>query len=580
MLVSEFIDRLRSYGSKVSKSGKGFVAQCPAHEDRKASLTISSGDKGVVVNCHAGCASERVVHALGLTMADLFYEECQPEDREARAPRRIVATYEYTDETGKVLYRKHRYVPKDFRFEPAGPPRRVLYRLHELQTSSVCAFLVEGEKDADALCARKLKATTVDTGAKGWRDEYAPCFARLPVVIIPDNDEQGRAFAEKAAASIKTHALSVKVLHLPGLAPKGDVSDWLASGGTVAELLRLADACPEWGTDVYGCGVLEYIGEEEPEDDDESDFHIVGLLARAVPGVFGGDPKTAKTLIMEDMAISLALGESEWCGFKITGRSRVLLMPREDSRQTTAKRIWQMCRARGIHPRELEGWLRIDGLSPFFFDDPGFVYKFRRTLERMDVAFVDSLSTVHRGDENSAKDMGVIATAWREASITDGKSVALLHHFGQGKDKSRPGAALRGSTAIYAHLRHVLGVQWANEERTELELRADGNLSHRMKPTLIRLCGTTLPDGKKTLRFEYAGTTDDRDGMEIDKAILAVLRDKDDGLSARDLRTAVREYMEGKHCRNGTIDEAAIRLSREGRIRRTTSKSPWKMVQH
>ena len=49
--------------------------QCPAHDDRTPSLSVHKGDKGAVMRCHAGCATEDVVQALGLTMTDLFDEQ-------------------------------------------------------------------------------------------------------------------------------------------------------------------------------------------------------------------------------------------------------------------------------------------------------------------------------------------------------------------------------------------------------------------------------------------------------------------------------------------------------------------------
>ena len=55
------------------KSGKGYKACCPAHDDKKPSLSVTERDDGaVLLNCHAGCATEAVVEAMGLVTADLF----------------------------------------------------------------------------------------------------------------------------------------------------------------------------------------------------------------------------------------------------------------------------------------------------------------------------------------------------------------------------------------------------------------------------------------------------------------------------------------------------------------------------
>ena len=49
------------------------------------------------------------------------------------------------------------------------------------------------------------------------------------VVVLPDNDEPGRQHADAVAASCHRHGLEVKVVALPGLPPKGDISDFLST---------------------------------------------------------------------------------------------------------------------------------------------------------------------------------------------------------------------------------------------------------------------------------------------------------------------------------------------------------------
>src|SRR6266404_2701849 len=55
------------------RSGKGWLAKCPAHDDRKPSLSINEGADGcVLIKCHAGCSTNDVLAELGLTKKDLF----------------------------------------------------------------------------------------------------------------------------------------------------------------------------------------------------------------------------------------------------------------------------------------------------------------------------------------------------------------------------------------------------------------------------------------------------------------------------------------------------------------------------
>ncbi|MEJ2705288.1 MAG: AAA family ATPase, partial [Sedimentisphaerales bacterium] len=84
-------------------------------------------------------------------------------------------------------------------------------------------------------------ATTCPMGAGKWREEYNQYFRGRLVVVIPDNDTAGRNHAEHVANSLYGIAGEVRIVELPGLPEKGDVSDWLDAGHQVPELLALID---------------------------------------------------------------------------------------------------------------------------------------------------------------------------------------------------------------------------------------------------------------------------------------------------------------------------------------------------
>lgn len=66
-------------------------------------------------------------------------------------------------------------------------------------------------------------------GAKKWRDHYNEAFRGKEVVLIPENDDQGREHMMQVARSLEGICESLKWIDLPGLPPKGDVSDWIAT---------------------------------------------------------------------------------------------------------------------------------------------------------------------------------------------------------------------------------------------------------------------------------------------------------------------------------------------------------------
>ena len=79
----------------VKKTKNGWSARCPAHEDRKASLSIDDGDEGrVIVRCHRGCDHKKIVAALGLEESDLFNRDDQrPATTKASKPKKAGKAY-------------------------------------------------------------------------------------------------------------------------------------------------------------------------------------------------------------------------------------------------------------------------------------------------------------------------------------------------------------------------------------------------------------------------------------------------------------------------------------------------------
>ena len=67
------VERVLERLERVKRSGSGWAAQCPAHEDRHASLSIAEGDDGrVLLHCHAGCDLSQILESLDLEARDLF----------------------------------------------------------------------------------------------------------------------------------------------------------------------------------------------------------------------------------------------------------------------------------------------------------------------------------------------------------------------------------------------------------------------------------------------------------------------------------------------------------------------------
>ena len=192
---------------------------------------------------------------------------------------RIVRAYNYTDEAGNILYQSCRMEPKKFfqrRTDGKGGwinnldgVKSIPYRLPELIRAleqNKIVFVVEGEKDADRLRSLDVTATTNSGGAGKWTDEHSKYFpAGSRVIILPDNDTPGRNHAQAVARSLHGRGCSVKIIELPGLPEKGDVSDWLDAGHTKNDLIELYRAAKEW-TPEGAPGMNQDNGEPKTEE--------------------------------------------------------------------------------------------------------------------------------------------------------------------------------------------------------------------------------------------------------------------------------------------------------------------------
>ena len=70
--LDTFLAAVPNGGRKV---GGQYLVRCPAHDDRRPSLAIRERDDGsLLVRCHAGCATEDILDALGFDFADLYPE--------------------------------------------------------------------------------------------------------------------------------------------------------------------------------------------------------------------------------------------------------------------------------------------------------------------------------------------------------------------------------------------------------------------------------------------------------------------------------------------------------------------------
>ncbi|MEE4272307.1 MAG: CHC2 zinc finger domain-containing protein [Thermoanaerobaculales bacterium] len=237
-------------------SGNGhMVGLCPFHDDHHPSLGFDP--KSGAWECFSGCGKGSVFDFVARQIGTDFKgalvslgRDLGLEPPSSNGDRPAQVEYSYCDETGTELFQVVRTTGKRFwQRRPDGQGnyvkgikdvRRVLYRLPELLAQpDTRVFIVEGEKDVERLRRSGLVATTSPGGAGKWKQEYSRSLEGRDVVVLPDNDDPGRAHSQQVAQSLQGIAESVRIVEIPGLPDKGDVSDWLNAGHTVEELHAL-----------------------------------------------------------------------------------------------------------------------------------------------------------------------------------------------------------------------------------------------------------------------------------------------------------------------------------------------------
>jgi len=262
----------------------------------------------------------------------------------AKKPLKIEAIYDYVDEDGGLLYQAVRYERENDRkpFKQRAPDgkggyiwsvthvRHVLYRLPEVLAAldrQETIWVVEGEKDANRLHTLGLCATTNVAGAKKWLDEYSATLHGANVVILPDNDTPGAEHAVLVANSLYVPAAQVRIVEIPGLGHKGDVSDFLDAGGTKDDLLNLAHNAKRFipeetpiTTPEASISARTYV----PIDDRVIDLSDVPPPPSELPYLFGpylnkgashwitGQTGLGKSTLMYNIMSSLAEGKELW----------------------------------------------------------------------------------------------------------------------------------------------------------------------------------------------------------------------------------------------------------------------------
>jgi hypothetical protein len=471
--------------------------------------------------------------------------------------KRILATYDYTDEDGNLLFQNVRYEPKDFRQRrpdgkggwiwDLGETQLALYKLPEILELQF-VYLCEDEKDVETLRKNDMPATCSPFGLSKWRNEYNESLCNKTVIILLGNDKTGSKNAEKVANSLYAIVKKIKIVNLPNLTENGDVAEYFENGQTIDELINLETridywkplkhrAKPQSTSKLFFTTLTELL--KEPEE--ETSFVWENTLPSGGFSICSAKPKVGKSTLARNLAIKIVKGEPFLN--RPTNKGKILYLCLEEKRSEVKNHFEKM----GVKSDNI--LIHTGAMPENVIEGLAFaIAEFEPVL-----VIIDPLSRVLR--VRDFNDYGSMARAFEPLIDLARKTnchILALHH--DSKVKRNGGDALLGSTAIFGAVDSHIQLKKRDKGRTILTTQRYGE---DMPETVIELEKETgIITAQGELKFVVLGqvkdeilkiSNDDKERNEQQ------IKERIEGFSQGEISKALRElvdeeklYREGK----------------------------------
>lgn len=526
----------------VRRRGDTAVACCPAHEDKNPSLSVSRGIDGrVLVYCHAGCTFEAIGDALGMPRADfapsgggaeaagnddLIWEsvEAACEHLHPRFGGKltrydylggdgtllgVVVRFDYTGGREKVV-RPLSPGPGGWRIRAMPEPRR-LYNLPQLLATPLdtVIYVVEGEKCVEALVALGSVATTSAGGANASRKSDWSVLAGRTVVILPDKDDPGRAYAKSVAQAARAAgAANVEILELPNIGEGQDVVDWINhmrvagyDNADIAERLSIMqgtsmgdeeDSAAGKSPDVRVGPVMYCLADIEPQQ-------VQWLWSQWIPlgrfTLLAGNPGCGKSFLTAAMAARVTRG-TQWMDGSPCPRGDVILISTEDDPGDTIRPRLEALGADLSRTHIVTTVLRPVGKGEFAerlltLHDIDALEKCVEQVKACKLVVIDPIGS-HLGDIDSYRDSEVRAVLAPLAMLAQkyGVAIVIVAHSRKGLTGSADDSVL-GSRAFTGMARSVIHVRVCTQDKERrLVLHGKRNLAPNGTGFAFRIAGS------------------------------------------------------------------------------------------
>lgn len=450
-------------------SGNQVLAPGPSHSAGDQSLSVrldSSAPGGFLVHSFAGDDPLKCKDYVRDKLGVRWEPTAPPRDSVARMAARVSkpvakagsppATYIYKQADGTPylrvvrpgFYQSHWSGGAWVSGAPKGP--KIPYRLPEMLAAArdgvADVLIVEGEKDADNLTTLGFVATTNSGGADPgsgtkFTPELAHWFEGKNVYVLLDNDEAGEKHAAHVVETLSDVAQSVHVVRLPGLPPKGDVSDWIEAGGTVDELADLLRSAPESKPEGTAPPIHATPYQwREPTDIPRREWVYGNLLIRkfvtatVAPGGVGKSSLIAAETLAQVSAKSLL-------GVWVPAPLRVWLWNLEDPQEETERKLQAAAIHYDLSAEDIGDRLFVDSgrdqqlvIATTIRGDAVVAVPVVDALvaeiiaRQIDVVVVDPFVSCHRVPENDNGAQDLVVKEWGKVADRGNCAVHLVDH--------------------------------------------------------------------------------------------------------------------------------------------------------
>jgi hypothetical protein len=304
---------------------------------------------------------------------------------------------------------------------------------------------------------------------------------------------------------------------------------------------------------------------ELDEPDPSRRWLIDGLWARAGVGIIGGAPKSCKSWLALDLALSVASRSPCLDAYSVAEPGPVLIYMAEDAAAVVKERLSGLCRRRGLDLASLPiGVITAPSLR---LDCAADQRRLDQTVARHAprLLLLDPFVRLHRINENDAGEVSALLGYLRELQRRHDLAVAVVHHTRKnGGGGGGGGQSLRGSGDFFAWVDTALFIR---RQRQQLILSIEHRAWHSPPPVTLTLAGSETDHAHlAVVATESMAEAEHGEGgcaaVDIDAAVLRALADAPHGALAR---TALRAALGVRNQRLGT---ALARLLATGAIQR------------